>query len=192
MNYSQIRSMDISNGEDVGVALFTQGCNFHCKNCFNSDTWDFNGGTKWTEETKGKFLNLIDRDYIKRVSFLGGECLADENVSDIYNLVQEVRKRFPEKKIWMHTGYVYEDIIKESYAAQFLIDSNDQDRIYLTDKDKCRIFRRKVVNKIDVLVDGRYVHELRDQKLKFRGSSNQRVIDVQKTLDTGSVVLYLE
>lgn len=84
--------MDISNGEGIGVALFVQGCNFHCKNCFNQDTWDFNGGTKFTKETKETFLELMDKPYITRVSFLGGECLADKNLEGIYDLVKDVKK----------------------------------------------------------------------------------------------------
>ena len=89
MRYAQIRSMDISNGEGVGIALFVQGCHFHCKNCFNQDTWDFNGGKEWTKKTKNEFLELIEKPYIKRVSFLGGECLADENLEGVYDLIKD-------------------------------------------------------------------------------------------------------
>ena len=92
MRYAQIRSMDISNGEGVGIALFVQGCHFHCKNCFNQDTWDFNGGKEWTKETKNEFLELIEKPYIKRVSFLGGECLADENLEGVYDLIKNIKK----------------------------------------------------------------------------------------------------
>lgn len=101
MRYAQIRSMDISNGEGVGVSLFVQGCPFHCKNCFNSETWDFNGGKEWTEKTKNKFMELIDRPYIKRVSFLGGECLADQNLDEVLKLVKQIRISFPKKTIWL-------------------------------------------------------------------------------------------
>ena len=92
MRYAQIRSMDISNGEGVGIALFVQGCHFHCKNCFNQDTWDFNGGKEWTRKTKNEFLELIEKPYIKRISFLGGECLADENLEEVYDLIKNVKK----------------------------------------------------------------------------------------------------
>ena len=108
MRYASIRKLDISNGEGVGVALFVQGCRFnpHCYNCFNPDTWDFNGGKEWTPEIKDKFLELIDRPYIKRVSILGGEPLADENLDDIFDLISEIKRRFSDTKtIWLYTGY---------------------------------------------------------------------------------------
>ena len=111
MRYAQIRSMDISNGEGVGVSLFVQGCPFHCKNCFNSETWDFNGGKEWTEETKNKFMELIDRPYIRRVSILGGEPLHENNLSEVLSLVKEIREKFPDKTIWLYTGYSIEDIV---------------------------------------------------------------------------------
>ena len=97
MRYAQIRSMDVSNGEGVGVSLFVQGCTFHCKNCFNSETWDFNGGKEWTEETKEKLIGLIARPYIKRVSILGGEPLAKQNLDDVLKLIKEIRISFPKK-----------------------------------------------------------------------------------------------
>ena len=95
MRYASIRSLDISNGERVGVSLFVQGCDRHCFNCFNSETWDFNGGKEWTEKTKNKFMELVDRPYIKRVSFLGGECLADQNLNGVLDLIKEIRIFFP-------------------------------------------------------------------------------------------------
>ena len=140
MRYAQIRSMDISNGEGVGVSLFVQGCDRHCFNCFNSETWDFNGGKEWTEETKNKFMELIDRPYIKRISILGGEPLAEQNLDDVLSLVKEIREKysisqnpnsenigksrvledenskeirisFPEKTIWLYTGFCWNDIM---------------------------------------------------------------------------------
>ena len=99
MRYASIRELDISNGEGVGVALFVQGCHFHCYNCFNSETWDFNGGKEWTPEVKEKFLELIDRPYIKRVSILGGEPLADENLDGVLDLVTEINKRYNFQKV---------------------------------------------------------------------------------------------
>lgn len=111
MNYAQIRSMDISNGEGVGVALFVQGCHFHCKNCFNSDTWDFNSGKEWTSEIKNEFIKLANKPYIKRISILGGEPLAKENVDEVKKLVNEIRILLPEKTIWLYTGFKWEDIM---------------------------------------------------------------------------------
>lgn len=110
IRYAQIRSLDLSNGEGVGVALFVQGCHFHCENCFNPETWDFDGGKEWTEEVKNKFLELANKSYIKRISILGGEPLAKENLDDVLDLVNEFRLSKSEKSIWLYTGYTWEEI----------------------------------------------------------------------------------
>ena len=208
--------MDISNGEGVGVALFVQGCHFHCYNCFNFETWDFNGGKRWTDEVKNKFLDLIDKPYIKRVSILGGEPLANENVESILNLVKEIRKRYPKsqktaknimnivnngyknsniynknqdeirlsfhtKNIWLYSGYTWKQVMNPVVTD----DLNPN-------RDKIIKMRQDIIKQCDVFVDGRYVDELRDLTLHWRGSSNQRVIDVQKTLQSKEIVLYDE
>lgn len=165
MRYASIRTMDVSDGEGVGCSLFVQGCHFHCKNCFNQSTWDFNGGKEWTKATKEKFLELVNRPYITRVSILGGEPLADENIEDVSDLISQISLN---KKVWLYTGYVYENM--------------DSDR-------------KLVSNSVDVLVDGQFIDELKDMNLPFRGSSNQRLIDIKKTLDSfkigdGKVVEY--
>lgn len=179
MRYASIRSLDISNGEGVGVSLFVQGCPFHCKNCFNSDTWDFNGGKEWTEETKNKFMKLINRPYIKRVSFLGGECLAEQNLDEVLKLVQEIRISFPDKIIWLYTGYQWNKIMLPIPTI-----TDDLHTIEITDK------RKKIISNIDVLVDGEYIDEQKDLTLKFRGSKNQRVIDVKQSLAQNKIILY--
>ena len=203
IHYASIRNLDISNGEGVGVALFVQGCHFHCYNCFNIDTWDFNGGKEWTPEVKEKFLELIDRPYIKRVSILGGEPLADENLDDVLDLVTEINKRynfqkvdsanpckmgvsevknsdeirlsFPNKSIWIYSGYRWSEIFN--------------DGVYLT-RDCAGWKRREIVKKCDVMIDGKYMDSLRDPQLKWRGSSNQHVIDVEKSMIKGEIVLW--
>ena len=157
MRYASIRDLDISNGNDIGVALFTQGCHFHCKNCFNKSTWDFDDGKEFTKETCSKFMKLVNRPFIKRVSILGGEPLTKENVDDVCNILKQIKN----KTIWVYTGYTFETVRK--YA---------------------------IMKYIDYLVDGQYVDELRDLRLKFRGSSNQRIIDVQKSLKENKVILY--
>ena len=157
MRYASIRDLDISNGNDIGVALFTQGCHFHCKNCFNKSTWDFDGGKEFTKETCDKFMKLVNRPFIKRVSILGGEPLTKENVDDVCNLLKQIKN----KTIWVYTGYTFETV--KNYD---------------------------IMKYIDYLVDGQYVDELRDLRLKFRGSSNQRIIDVQKSLKENKVILY--
>lgn len=163
MRYAQIRSMDISNGEGVGVSLFVQGCPFHCKNCFNSDTWDFNGGKEWTEEIKDKFMKLIDRPYIKRVSFLGGECLADQNLDEVLKLVKQIRNSYPDKTIWLYTGFEWNSLM--SKICQPTFPDKDFERIIEIHKK-----RKEIISNVDVLVDGEYIDEQKDLSLKFRGS----------------------
>lgn len=164
--------MDISNGENIGVSLFVQGCRFQCKNCFNKETWDFDGGKEWTEEIEKKFFELVDRPYIKRVSILGGEPLVDENVLDVFRLILKLKEKFPNKSIWLYTGYKFEGILNNPL------------------RDLNTTTRRRVIEMCNVLVDGRYIDELRDLTLKFRGSSNQRLIDMKKTLKENKIVLY--
>lgn len=168
MRYASIRSMDISNGEGVGVSLFVQGCHFHCKNCFNQDTWDFSGGKEWNREIEDEFMKLVSRPYIKRVSLLGGEPLADENVLDIMRLINRIKTECPDKKIWCYTGYTWEQIfpIVNPY-------------LNLT---QAEMTRQNAVKNCDILVDGRFVEEEKDLSLEFRGSKNQRIIDVKERI----------
>ena len=170
MRYASMRNLDISNGENIGVSLFVQGCHFHCNNCFNSETWDFEGGYSWTEKSIKDFLNLVNRSYIKRVSILGGEPLTSRNVEEIFHLISTIRKLFPTKTIWLYTGFTWEQIMNPT---------NSDD-----------ILRKEIVSQCDVVVDGEYIDELRDITLKWRGSSNQRVIDVKKSIEKGEVVLW--
>lgn len=149
MRYAQVRSMDISNGEGIGVSLFVQGCPFnpHCYNCFNPETWDFNSGKEWTQQVKEKFFELIDKPYIKRISFLGGECLCKQNILEITEIVKECKRLFPEKEIWLWSGYKFKEYIKDL----------------------------DIINYVDYIIDGQFINELKDITLKFRGSSNQRI-----------------
>lgn len=179
MRYAQIRSLDISNGEGCGVSLFVQGCPFHCENCFNPETWDFNGGKEWTEKIKENFLKLIDRPYIKRVSFLGGECLAKENLDEVLSLIEEIKSLFPTKTIWLYTGYDFQKIFRGQPSC-------------LSKEGLDNFKRRKIISLCDVLVDGEYIDEKRDVTLKWKGSSNQRVINVKKSLKENKVILYCD
>ena len=177
MRYAQIRELDISNGEGVGVALFVQGCRFACKNCFNPDTWDFNSGKAWTQDTEDKLIELASRPYIKRLSILGGEPLADENLDGVLHLVNRFRLSFPNKSIWIYSGFRWSEIFN--------------DGVYLT-KDCAGWKRREIIKQCTVMVDGRYIDSQRDITLKWRGSSNQRVIDTQKSLKENKIVLYCD
>lgn len=210
MRYAQIRSIDISNGEGVGVSLFVQGCDKkpHCKNCFNPETWDFNGGKEWTEETKNKFLELIDRPYIKRVSILGGEPLAKQNLDGVLNLIQTIREKypilqndnrenpyklrvsendnsdeirisFPKKTIWLYSGYSYSEIFRGQSSC-------------LSQEGLNNFKRREIISNVDVLVDGEYIDEQRNLSKKWAGSDNQRVIDIQQSLTQNKLVLYCD
>ena len=194
MRYASIRSLDISNGEGVGVSLFVQGCPFHCKNCFNSETWDFNGGKEWTEKTKNKFMELIDRPYIKRVSFLGGECLADQNLDVVLDLIKEIRISFPEKTIWLYTGYKLELLSEEIYngTKQICTISHFYPIPNKTEFAENQAKRREIIELCNIVVDGEYIDEQKDLTLKWRGSKNQRVIDVKQSLAQNKVVLYCD
>ena len=185
MRYSSMRNLDISNGEGVGVSLFVQGCPFHCKNCFNSDTWDFNGGREWTEKIKDKFMKLINRPYIKRISFLGGECLAEQNLDEILSLIKQIRISFPEKTIWLYTGFEWNSLMSKICQPTFPDEKFEHDR-------NIHMKRQKIISNVDVLVDGEYIDEQKDLSLKFRGSKNQRVIDVRQSLVQNKMVLYCD
>lgn len=179
MNYAQIRSMDISNGEGIGVSLFVQGCDFHCKNCFNSETWEFSKGQEWNDKTKNQFLKLIETPFIQRVSILGGDPLHPKNVQNVLEIVDEIRVSYPTKNIWLYTGYTWEQIMYPIVTDDFN-----------PERDTILKIRKELVGKCDVLIDGRYVDELRDVSLHWRGSSNQRVINVQETLKQKQIVLW--
>lgn len=174
MNYAQIREMDISNGEGIGISLFVQGCNFHCLNCFNPETWDFNDGKEWTPETEDKFIELANKPFIKRISMLGGECLAEKNLENVSKLVNKIRLSLPTKNIWLYSGYSWDQVMNPVVT------------------DDLNFKRKAIVSQCDVFVDGVYIDSLRDPSLKWRGSKNQRVIDVQKSLQQKEVVLYCE
>lgn len=161
MRYNKIRKMDIADGPGVRVSIFMQGCTFNCKNCFNHDTHDFNGGKEFTDETINRVLELCDKDHIEGLSILGGEPMHPKNIEGTTKLAKAFKEKFPNKNVWAWSGFLFDRDLKD----------------------------KEVLNYIDTLVDGQYVDELRDPTLKWKGSSNQRVIDVQKSLETKEVVL---
>ncbi len=175
MNYATIKWTDIANGEGVRISLFVSGCTHRCKNCFNEIAWDFDYGTPFDEEIAKKILTELGESYIAGLSLLGGEPLEPENQKALYPLVQEVKRRFPDKTIWCYTGFVLDEKSGE-----------------LVEKSKNTSYTKDLIATFDVLVDGPYVEEFKDIRLKFRGSANQRIIDVQKTLKTGKYVPYME
>ena len=166
MNYAVIKKNDIANGVGVRVSLFVSGCRHHCKNCFNKEAWDFNYGDPFTDEVKEEIMSALDHDYVDGLSFLGGEPFEKENVPTLITLAQEFKERFPSKNIWCYTGFDFEKELMH----------RDEETM-------------KLLSFIDVLVDGRFVEELKDLSLLFRGSSNQKIIDVKASLKEGKTVL---
>ena len=158
MRYNLIRKMDISNGPGVRVSIFMQGCEFHCKNCFNPETWNFKDGKEFNAQTIDKVLELCEKDYVVGLSILGGEPMHQANIEGTKKLAKAFKEKYPNKSVWAWSGFRFEA---------------------LKDKD--------VLKYIDVLIDGQYKDELHDPTLKWRGSSNQRVIDVQKSLKDGKI-----
>ena len=162
MRYSKIRKMDISDGPGVRVSIFMQGCTFKCKNCFNPETHDFKGGTEFTDETIEKVLSLAKPDHIKGLSVLGGEPMHPVNIDGTMRLVKAFKEKYPNKSVWVWSGFLYDDIMERN---------------------------KEIFNYIDVLVDGQYDDSLHDPTLKWKGSANQRVIDVQKSLKNKKIIL---
>lgn len=184
MRYAQIRRMDISNGEGIGVSLFTQGCPIHCKGCHNKELWNFNGGYNYTQQEEKLTLKLINKEYISRFSLLGGEVLLKENMSELSTLCLKIKSHWPQKKIWLWSGYLWEEIYDLAYgnAIQIGIKTKGKQTGWtLEDKANLQI----ILENIDVLVDGPFIQEKKDLTLKWRGSSNQRVISVPTTLSHG-------
>ena len=162
MNYAKIRKFDVSNGPNVRVTLFVSGCTNECEGCFNKDLKDFNYGQKWNNEIEDEFISYINNPNIKGVNILGGEPMDQIKDNDLLNLLKRIKEE-TKKSIWLWSGHVYEEILK-----------NDK--------------RREILSHVDVLIDGRFELEKRDISLKYRGSSNQRVIDVKKSLAENNII----
>lgn len=171
MNYANIKWYDVANGPGVRVSLFVSGCRNHCKNCFNPETWDFDYGQPFTEEVEDKILKAMEPDYIKGFTLLGGDPFEPENCAVLVPFMKRMRKLYPEKSVWCFTGYDYE-------------------RDLLTGKKGDAETVLKLLRTLDVLVDGRFVEELKDLNLRFRGSSNQRIISVKESLKKDKIVLW--
>ena len=170
MNYGNIKEYDIANGEGVRISLFVSGCRHHCKGCFNAETWDFNFGQPYTKEVEDKIIELLKPTYVQGFSLLGGEPFEPENQVELVSLLRRIKETYPAKDIWCYTGYLFD--------AQLLAQSRA--RCECTDE---------MLRLIDVLVDGRFVEEEKDISLAFKGSANQRIIDVKRSLDEGRVVI---
>lgn len=169
MNYATIKECDVANGPGVRVSVFVSGCNHHCKGCFNEIAWDFNYGNTFTQQTIDKILKDLDKDYIEGLSLLGGEPLEYQNQKGLVELVKQVKEKFPNKTIWCYTGFDFEKDV--------------MGKMYSTWEET-----RTLLDNIDVLVDGKFDLELKNPSLQFRGSENQRLIDVQKSMKAGKLI----
>lgn len=171
MNYGEIKKCDIANGEGVRVSLFVSGCTHHCKGCFNSATWDFDYGKPFTAETEEYIIDLLKKPYISGFTLLGGEPMEPCNQRSILPLLKRIRSECHQKNIWCYTGYLFDkELLSDSSA-----------RCEVTDE---------ILNCIDVIVDGRFIEELKDISLAYKGSSNQRIVDVKASLEKNIVVLW--
>lgn len=170
MNYANIKNCDIANGPGVRVTLFVSGCSHHCKGCFNEETWDFQYGEPFTQETVDSLLEMLAPDYIEGLTLLGGEPLEPGNREALLPLLRAVKERYPGKNIWCYSGYLFEKDILERFCAQW---------------EKMKEF----LSYLDVIVDGEFVLAQKDISLRFRGSANQRIIDVQASLARGETIV---
>lgn len=167
MNYHNITTDEINNGEGVRVVLWVSGCSHHCNNCHNPETWDHNSGIEFDQKAIDEIFRELEYDYVDGITISGGDPYDKMNIYVICNLVNEIRKKFPNKTIWVYTGFTWEYIRNN------------------------KVFPSRILQNIDVLVDGKYVDELRDLTLRYRGSSNQRVIDCKASLESNSIVSYI-
>ena len=173
MNYATVKTHDVANGPGVRVSLFVSGCSHHCKNCFNEEAWDYQYGEPYTPAVEQRILDALAPDYITGLSLLGGEPMDPRNQETVCALVRRVRETYPNKTIWCYSGYTLDEQLLAGKVG-------DPQTV------------RELLSMLDVLVDGRFVEEQKDLTLRFRGSANQRLIDVPKTLQTGKIVWWDE
>lgn len=166
MNYHNITKDDMKNGDGLRVVLWVAGCSHHCPNCQNPVTWDPDDGILFDKNARKELLDIISQDYISGITFSGGDPLFESNREEVYELIEYIKSVYPNKTVWLYTGYTFNDLKKFVPIG--------------------------ILNKIDVIVDGPYIERFRDTTLKWRGSSNQRVINVRKTIDTGNIVLHCD
>ncbi len=173
MNYSAIKKSDIANGEGIRTSLFVSGCRNKCKNCFNPETWSFSYGEPFTEEVMEDIFRSFSVPVVRGLTILGGEPMEPENQEGLLPFVREFKRRFPNKTLWLYTGNLYEELMGE-----------------VGSHPKCLPITRELLSYVDILVDGRFIEEEKKLGLRFRGSANQRIIDMNKTRQNGEIVIW--
>lgn len=173
MKYATIKKYDVANGPGVRVSVFVSGCNHHCKGCFNQEAWDFNYGNDFTEKEQEEVIEALEPEYMKGLSLLGGEPLELVNQKGLLPLVKKVKEKYPDKTIWCYTGYLFDKQVMGQ-----MVPAHEE--------------TKELLKYIDYIVDGKFEEENKDLTLQFRGSSNQRIIDVQESLKNNNVVLWSE
>ena len=182
MNYHNILHDDMRNGTGLRVTLFLSGCNHYCHNCQNPQTWDCSGGIEFDLAAKEEIFEQLEKDYIHGITFSGGDPLHQNNIDGVIKLCEEIKNNFPNKTIWIYTGYYWEEIFEPTFTYQ----SKEWSYDFLKHNE----VRKQIIAMCDVLVDGRYVESLSDIKYHWAGSTNQSVIDVKKSLEIGEIVLW--
>lgn len=170
MNYGAIKKCDIANGVGVRTVLFVSGCTHHCKGCFQPETWNFDYGERYTKETEDEIIEFLRPDYVDGITLLGGEPFEPENQRELVKLLRRIKKELPQKTVWSFSGFTYEELTGDSRAV-------------------CEV-TNEMLSMLDVLVDGEFVEAKRNISLRFRGSENQRLIDMNKTRKEGKIVLW--
>lgn len=170
MNYGAIKKCDIANGVGVRTVLFVSGCTHHCKGCFQPETWNFDYGKRYTKETEDEIIESLKPDYVDGITLLGGEPFEPENQRELVKLLRRIKKELPQKTVWSFSGYTYEELTGDSRAV-------------------CEV-TNEMLSMLDVLVDGEFIEAKRNISLRFRGSENQRLIDMNKTRKEGKIVLW--
>lgn len=173
MNYSKIKKYDIANGEGVRTSLFVSGCRNRCKNCFNPETWDFNYGESFTDAVRDEIFESMQNPSVRGITILGGEPMEPENQIGILPFLKQFKEKFPDKTVWLYTGNLYEELM--GFRGEFY---------------KHLDITERLLSYVDILVDGRFIEEQKSIGLRFRGSENQRIIDMKKTRESGKIVIW--
>ena len=193
MNYHNITYPDQNNGDGLRVVLWLSGCSHHCKGCQNPQTWDTNSGVPFDESAKEEIFKELNKDYISGITLSGGDPLNEANLDGVLGLVNQIRLLFPQKTIWLYTGYRVRGIQEGLFVlTQNVITDKISDHKEIINRVNEDVKRSDIIKQCDVLIDGRYIEEKRDITLKWRGSSNQRVINVQKSLQKNEIVLHCD